>query len=774
MDQLKNVKWAADERVDLDDLNALSSLKDADLRALLLDLIEPHANGTVFKGFDAVGSVGPIVTLTTVGDSVAIGPEGSLLRVPDGTTLYTSLYPNATNYVHAYLEEQDSENDNRRFLNDLVSPPEEVTINTPTRRTKVVNLFVTSNALAVPLLSSFVTSVSVGGQTCPCVALFAMKTDATDVTETIDFRSTWLPGGNTIETANGGTPDFPMMFTDTTTVTGVRTSIRALAAAIRTLNSGSSQDWSDVAPLLTDGNSSVMQLSTRAALNALKSCLITVSPTAGLGDYTTLAAAIAATPAGGTVHLKPGTHPVPAPISLDGMTNLVIEGEHAGASVVTFQNATGVGFISLDACTNITFRNVTFLAVDSGTGLSESFFKVYSDCTNIQFENCIFEAPLAAPTFQRITGAVSRMRFDNCQFSFGNYGVIAGAVQWSADGGLPTEFRGCSFTPQENAPATLALHANNTLLGGKSGIPQGLMPTDLRFYDCRIGSVDGNRWDMASPANTETSDIVWQGCEFYEIECLSYTTVVTAGIDLRWVFNDCRFQTDIEAAGSQEPLFRGSAASMSYSRYYSFCEFHSCDILHDGILYGAGALPQFVLRGCTLRPSDTSVGRNWFAFMDVLNSTVRTALRVQDCTIFSAKGTSLDGAFLNFDLHSTSLAHHAATTRTVFEFQSNVFAFGDGYTNTGSALGQIVIRQSPAMAVAGIHVVIQSCEFRNSGTAGYAMKFTKTANGGNGSFSLNYTWGNDTDGVATDWGSSNALNAPFRLTETVHRLLALP
>src|SRR5262249_21173672 len=142
--QLKNVKWSDDQRVDLDDINAISALKDADLREWLLAFMEPPANGRVFTGFTGSPGVGLRFDLDGV-DSLAVAADGSLLETTAAAPLSTSLPANASVYLHAYLTEVDSELDNRRFLNDIPVPPEEYTLNAPTRLTKVVGLHVTSN-----------------------------------------------------------------------------------------------------------------------------------------------------------------------------------------------------------------------------------------------------------------------------------------------------------------------------------------------------------------------------------------------------------------------------------------------------------------------------------------------------------------------------------------------------------------------------------------------------------------------------------------------------
>jgi hypothetical protein len=241
LNQLKNLNWAANERLDLDDLTALSSLKDADLRELFNTLLEPSTNGVVFYGFDIAGATGAYGSYQPFAavDGLAVAGDGSFLELLAASAPTVALTNNAMNYIHAYLLPQTSDTDNRRFINDALTPPTEYTLATPTRMTKTTLLYVTTTAETTPTLTSFSTSAVLGGASRALVATAAVRVTAGSIVSATDFRQTWMVEGNAGRTGApvelpftvGGSPGPRNVF-------GIRSMFRALASAIKAIVGG--------------------------------------------------------------------------------------------------------------------------------------------------------------------------------------------------------------------------------------------------------------------------------------------------------------------------------------------------------------------------------------------------------------------------------------------------------------------------------------------------------------------------------------------------------
>lgn len=482
LSQLKNVNWHEDERVDLDDLRAMSELKDADLREVLLGFMEPPANGRVFKGMTGAAGVGLNFNLDAV-DGLAIASDGSLLEVLSAAPPSTALPASATVYVHAYLVEQDSDLDNRRFLNDIPVPPEEVTQNVSTRQTKVVGLHVTSNADVTPLLGSFQTSAFISGKTRQLVALYAMKTDGVGVIggSIVDFRQLWLPGGNQVPLVNGGIPEFPFVI-GSATVVGLRSAFRAVAQTIRELASNTANEqWWDTAPVRTDPEIGTVKPTLRDRIHASRTDTVTVSPTLNRADLQVIQAAVATL--GGSkksVFLKAGTYTFGAGALQGG--NLAFNSTAANMGI------RGAGthqtFIEADATATLPLLELTGLADSlvveditfSCAAAVAALVKI--DITSgagerITFRNCRFTTSAATPLILMTTAPTnSRIHFDNCTFEFNSSGALR-------DFRRQVLFTNCRFVP---------LTTNAQIVGVGDLLA-------ARFYSCEFGNPSGAVWN---------------------------------------------------------------------------------------------------------------------------------------------------------------------------------------------------------------------------------------------------------------------------------------
>jgi hypothetical protein len=345
----KNVNFVEDQRVDVDDLNAISDLKDAHLREMMTVLMEPGVNGTVLTGFDGVGSTLSLSWQLLGVDSAAIDAEGNILEMLSSAPLSVALPASQSCYIHAYAIEQDSDSDARRFLNDIPTPPEEYSLVTPTRKSKLVGLYVTSNADVTLLQSSFQTTAFISGKNRKLVALAACKTNGSGVIalSNVDFRNMWMVSGNQIPALNGGVNDLPFTIGSSSgdrNVKGIRTMFKALASVLRTISGATGQDWwnppttlQEVIDARTDLQNAVVQTTLSRRIQATKTAFATVHPTVGVADYTSVASAIAAV-ARGVVHLKAGDH-TEGFLNLDNKASFVLRGDGNGGKVHTWQGA---------------------------------------------------------------------------------------------------------------------------------------------------------------------------------------------------------------------------------------------------------------------------------------------------------------------------------------------------------------------------------------------------------------------------------------------------
>jgi hypothetical protein len=758
--QRKNVKWSEDQRLDVDDMTALSDLKDNDLRQVFEAMFEPGVNGLVFKGF--AGQAGTGLQWQLLGaDSVGIDADGNLVEMLASSPLTVALPANASCYIHAYVVEQDSDSDVRRFLNDIVSPPEEFSSSAPTRLTKTVALYVTSNADATLLQASFQTSAFLAGKTRKLISLAACKTNATNViaSSEVDFRNTWMVAGNQIPTLNGGINALPFTFGTSNgerNVNGVRTMFRGLASVLRELGSASTQNWWDTSVVRTDAVNGAVSPTTQARLSAVKSVEATVHPTVGRAEFTSLATAVTGLTSG-TIHLKPGTHVIPATIDFANKSDIVIQGDSANVTGVKFENATTTFSLGANA-RRLTFRGLRFYTLNDGTATLTAFITFAATTVqDILFEDCEFGVAVLEGALKTSVGAAgTRIRFSRCRFEFGvSPGVFAPTPRFQTSD--VTEFVGCTFLPTTAG-------AN---VGGEAADGGNIM-TNVRFRECTFGAPLGVNWSVVGMRGNLLSSVEFDGCDLYEVVSLVTTGVVTGGHSVQWQLTDCR----ILNTGSTSALVHASASNTTYA-LGSRVRFKDCEVQHNGIVRTAsgGRAPAIEVDGCILERL-TGWSAAWFDYADCgvqTHPTSSSFLRIADSRIFYGSGTGVTFT-LSSSVSGTGIRH-------VAQFHNVEWSAGTTRAAASEAVAAFALSMSfsasAALTSSGCSVIMHRNLFRNVDASQLPLQISKNANGGEGNLVLDYTWSNGADGAGpTDTGLTGTFSAPARASDSPYRLLA--
>ncbi|MBU1082794.1 MAG: right-handed parallel beta-helix repeat-containing protein [Spirochaetes bacterium] len=175
----KLVRYFPDERLELDDVDAMQSLwlqlLDIDFRALLG---EGLGYGWIFQGFNMTGAAYPGLTASLdLVLGVAYDSEGRVILNPGLNSITVSLAPLATNYVHLYVANVESDQDGRRRYDRIAAVENSVT--EETRWTPTFGLFVD----VAPR-----THTMINGQTVPLIPLYTFTTDAIGITGSGDAR----------------------------------------------------------------------------------------------------------------------------------------------------------------------------------------------------------------------------------------------------------------------------------------------------------------------------------------------------------------------------------------------------------------------------------------------------------------------------------------------------------------------------------------------------------------------------------------------------------
>lgn len=761
LNSLKKTLFHENERLDLEDLVNGELYRDAKFAEMMRVLLAPGPYGLVLQGLTGTVSAGPVFTTSAI-TSIAFDVDGNLVTNSGAVSLTVHVDPNASNYVHAYWTDQDSDTDSRKFINSAVDPAEEYSANVETTQTRVMQLYVVSNSDTDLLIDNFQQTATIGGKVRNLIAVCAFKTDASTLIagSYIDFRQRFDAATNVAGMDPVG-DQYPAESNDTT-INSLAGYFRAVTTALRRLHSWplSTDKWWDSTYLRTDPLNSAVSDTLRNRILSAKSVEATVSPTANRGEYTNVFTAAAAVSAlgGGVVRVKPGTHQIAAPVSWTGVSKVVIDGGDATSSKIVFGRSdtpTPAPLLSFgDNCANITFRNLSF-SISNFYPDAYFLFAGTTGITDIVFEKCKFsQGGLSA--LERASGAAfTRVKFIDCEFTDA---VFGGTTQWSSTDF--TEFINCSWN---------ASYADATFFDPYGG---GKPATNLRFRGCKFGSIGGYsyKWLSDTPAST-TQELEFLSCTFLDANTLISRTT-QAESTVKWRLVDCILDT--QAVGLS-PLFNNASTDVQWSAD-SYVHFTGCYIRHNGIMHAGsnGSLPAFSLKSCTLRHPLGAEDKPWFDFL-----TLRAGLRWQPCLEIIGCDISCVGSpgvgsasLVHLSLYSgvTGTSRHNITIKS-----SHVYVGTASGVNYGTGIAVFaLIDYSPVatLSAGGPTVVVSDCSFNNANTTTKPLSFIKASGGGSGSYSLNYTWRNGTDGAVGDSGITNSVSGTYRLADNPTRLLA--
>lgn len=749
----KNVNFAEDERVDVDDVNAISALKDADLRELMTVLMEPGTNGTVLTGFDGVGS-GLTWQLLAV-DSAAIDSDGNMLEMLSSSPLSVSLPVSSSCYIHAYAIEQDSDSDVRRFLNDIPVPPEEYSVTTPTRKSKLVGLYVTTNSDAVLLKSSFQTTAFISGKNRKLVALAACKTNGSGFIpfSNVDFRHMWMVSGNQIPALNGGTPDLPFAIGSAggdRNVKGIRTMFKAIASVLRTISGATGQDWwnppttlQEVMDARTDLQTAVTQTTLSRRIQASKADYATVHPTVGLADYTTVSAALAAVTRG-VIHLKAGDH-VDSFLNCDDKSNLTIRGDGPWATKLT----------------------LTSWVRMQGTFISA-----------LRFENMLIETTDSVLLQLNIAGA-SDVVFSNCYFRRLGTSTVGGLGFVNVTSGTNIRFENCTFE-WRNAPCFDRLSSSNTnaiTLDGCSFLPNGVNDqlflaggtvSGARFHGCRFNEPSRTDWRGAGRLGTNgsyTAEFI--DCDWHNLsECVNLLSGVAF---VNFAFKGNKFRRSSAAATA--PLFsRNAGGGWTFlGNRASSVTMESCSVEHgSSIVNGDNPVFLFTAKDSDFWTNVPSATAPLFNFTGTgINGLPQT---FKGCRFFCG---NFSGAANGAAIAVTTSASSTITgTRVVIdgcEFSGANTPDWNGALPVGPTN---FVYLNNSFANVQLHVAMRSCHFHRVTSTNLPIYLEHTTGAGKSSYVLDYVWGNNADGAdGTGTGVTQFLaGSTYRFSDTRYRM----
>lgn len=699
----KNVNWEDFERVDLDDLNALSTLKDAELKELMRVLMEPSAYGRVLFGLSGVAGAGLTFDFDGV-DGYAMDAAGGVLETLAAAPLTATLNPTATNYVHGYLIETDSDSDARRFLNTIPSPPEEFSQSTPTRTSKIVGLYITSNADAVPLQSSFSTSAFLSGKTRQLVSLYAMKTNGAGVIggSIVDFRQMWTINGNQIPAPNGGADELPATFSGSNGdrgIQGLRTMFKAIVSCIRSLTGNTAtRNWWDTS--VQDLENLVVSTTLQRRNQADKSIAVSVSPVSGVGDTQSISTGstlVSGMGSGkGRLFLRAGTH------NADAVVNIA----HQGSVDAEDANAVTIACTTFNVqAPNLLLRNLHIRATGGAyvLGLTSG-----GTVHNVVFENCVFEAVTAGvPLFSSTSGTGTYdVRFVNCTF-IGTGHLAPGG--WSGHGGgedhpYNASFEGCRFRLEGGTAYSLFGSQNTTRAKA------------VYFSDCHFGESTSAGWLLFGTA-CNLVDVVFRGCQFWSLEGLGRCATGDVWNAVR--FHDCEMLNfiGVPAAAAFIRVTDGTATFVvEFWDTEIFC--NNCFFLDDSV--GNGSPQLLNMRGCKVNTGISTARPMFF-----LEGGSRLRVHLNDSQFFCgnnnpvtfgglASGTQGDGGakFLYLS-HTLGLASPPPRTVTIDGCVSSATPeTGTSLSNQSAFHVRVHSNTSLATDVPMLSCRITGCEFR--------------------------------------------------------------
>jgi hypothetical protein len=763
--QLKNVKWSDFERLDLDDLNAVSALKDADVRELLLAFMEPGAAGLVYKGFTGTPGVGLVFNFDPV-DSLALASDGSLLATTAAAPLSTALPGNASIYLHAYLSEQESDVDNRRFLNDIPAPPEEYTVNTATRVTKVVGLYVTSNTDAVLQAASFQTSAFIAGKTRQLVTLYGMKTSGSGVIagSVIDFRRMWMVNGNQVPAANGGLDELPHTFPSTNgdrNVYGLRSMFLALTSVLRSLaGDPSSRNWWDTSLVRTDPMNGSIKSSLRDRIVSSRGEFCTVHPTADRGDFTTLGAALASITAG-EIRMKAGTHLIAVNTDLSGKSNITISGEGRDNTILKINDGTGSsnpGFVFGANCKSITLRDLSIVNVSDGSAPAGPLFNFTAASTeDITFINCRI-APSLNAHIRGVAGSARNLKFVNCRIELTGDGFFDVSVAPGWNPANDTIFESCDITPTDALDDAMV-----------AGVQLGGVIRTI-WNNCRFGdrsqTFTWRGWCSGLMFQDAGGALSWQArftnCEFWGLESFCQLGSQTQRFVAEFIFVGCRFRAAAVTSGSA--LFDHQGSSLSWHQA-SRVVWYDCEVNHPQVFYSGFAANQWpsifgfntrFVCGVALSSAARAL------FYNQSGHCLGTTMRFVNCQFFHGVAPAF---YVDLDMANISGVVNGWFLQGCEFYTSRV----PGSQLMALSFPHIRVRSAGSGTAAGLEVVVRDCLFQNGHPTQLPLQLDNMTTSGLANASLSYTWQNSSIGVANDSGVT--LSGTWRSQDTPFRML---
>lgn len=583
--QQKDVRFQADERLDLNDLTAITALKAANLKEMMIALFEPPANGRVLYGFNCGASSDPMDVEVyaspatgpgSAGGSIAIDAAGGVLEQTVGVDVIVTLPPNKTNYIHAYLIPTDSDSANRRFINNGVSPSVEYTAAMYTRTTDAVGFYVLSNSDAVPDLGSFELTTVIGGVTVNLVAVAATITGGASIGAITDFRTMFMVNENP-ESGSGITlqeeVDGALATVSTDRdfdVRGIRSMFLRIADVLNGITGGyyasggtyAHARWWDAPTSLkevvdarADAATAVVQTSLAKHVDAVKSAHITIGA-AGVSDFRTLTAALAVFTGAQShsIHVKDGTVTEPAAVTFTSW-NLHLSGNGPGVSTIAAKAQ-----LLFSAADTATIKDLTF-ATD-GVAAIDTPFKFAATATQLLVDNCVFNGRLgngSTNAVMEVSGsAAGAVKFRNCTFIWTSTAPLFNSLLRGYT--EPVIFENCQFYP---------MHIGCTVFGTSTSL------IGVQFNGCYFGTKTRTFGGLGGITAGAVGSTVFKDCTFMNTGTL-FTFFTDAVIDV--IFDGCHLLRNAVSSAPSYLLTWNSASTPSSG---SRVRIINCDWSHD-------------------------------------------------------------------------------------------------------------------------------------------------------------------------------------------------
>lgn len=639
MELPKIVRFFEDERLELDDIEALQQL-DADLlkklfRSLIGDNPVSSNNGWIFKGFSMTGAIPPGLTaeLDAAVIGVAVDAEGRLILNTGASSILVALTPSVTNYVYLYVSNVPSDIDGRRRYDRVSSS--EASVNEETRFTPTIGLRVATSPE---------TTYLVNDETVPLIPLYEFATDATGITSTTDKRP-WF-----------GTEDatFSLSGANGRGIGSLHELYSAIAKRFQTAVDPAAEWWDqgsvrnvksvddEVKRARTNLDSGInVFLQLIEYIEAARLPTFTVGPGfdetdymtgLSLGDYyeSILKNLLERTDAlaGGIYHIKKGTYTLPnsaivmedragthilgTPCNANGVpggvtstfTTLVptpgafnslhfdtchsyiVENIHFDCSTVS-----GEWQILLQSCDNIIFRGCAF---DVGPDCDDVDFFSIEDCGTVIFENCTFYKDIPTAGFQGlmdVKGTSTRLILRDCEWEVGSSFILS-------SGNLGGEIIIENCTGIFNATSTVTGFFFNTNFAGND-FKAKIHNNKFKFNETGSGNVNLLYMDTSGSLGFTTKIIL----DFVGNECIDFknTQLDFGSINGRSIVKDNLFITANSMSSPSEEILVYRGGENSYEA--TLIEGNTFNMAGDGycIYLRSSLIVSSNTNGCVVR-----------------------------------------------------------------------------------------------------------------------------------------------------------------------------